>query len=42
MAMVYVNPFIDFGFKKIFWEEASKPILLYWIGVSVSNLLFAL
>jgi predicted transposase/invertase (TIGR01784 family) len=24
----YVNPFTDFGFKKIFGEEASKPMLI--------------
>jgi predicted transposase/invertase (TIGR01784 family) len=24
----YVNPFTDFGFKKLFGEEASKPVLL--------------
>jgi hypothetical protein len=24
----YINPFTDFGFKKIFGEEASKPILI--------------
>jgi predicted transposase/invertase (TIGR01784 family) len=25
MKAKYVNPFTDFGFKKIFGEEASKP-----------------
>ena len=24
----YINPFTDFGFKKIFAEEASKPLLI--------------
>jgi predicted transposase/invertase (TIGR01784 family) len=24
----YINPFTDFGFKKIFGEEASKPLLI--------------
>ncbi len=28
----YVNPFTDFGFKKIFGEEASKPILLDFLN----------
>ena len=27
MKAKYVNPFTDFGFKKIFGEEASKPLL---------------
>ena len=28
----YINPFTDFGFKKIFGEEASKPILLDFLN----------
>jgi predicted transposase/invertase (TIGR01784 family) len=28
MKAKYVNPFTDFGFKKIFGEEASKPMLI--------------
>jgi predicted transposase/invertase (TIGR01784 family) len=28
MKARYVNPFTDFGFKKIFGEEASKPLLI--------------
>jgi len=28
----YVNPFTDFGFKKIFGEEASKPMLLDFLN----------
>lgn len=28
MTPKYINPFTDFGFKKIFGEEASKPILI--------------
>jgi predicted transposase/invertase (TIGR01784 family) len=28
MKAKYVNPFTDFGFKKIFGEEASKPMLM--------------
>jgi predicted transposase/invertase (TIGR01784 family) len=27
MKAKYINPFTDFGFKKIFGEEASKPLL---------------
>ena len=25
---VFINPFTDYGFKKIFGEEASKPFLI--------------
>lgn len=32
MKAKYVNPFTDFGFKKIFGEEASKPILLDFLN----------
>ncbi len=28
----YVNPFTDFGFKKLFGEDASKPILLDFLN----------
>jgi predicted transposase/invertase (TIGR01784 family) len=28
----YINPFTDFGFKKIFGEEASKPLLLDFLN----------
>lgn len=28
MKSRYVNPFTDFGFKKLFGEEASKPLLI--------------
>jgi predicted transposase/invertase (TIGR01784 family) len=28
MKARYINPFTDFGFKKIFGEEASKPLLI--------------
>ncbi|TAF74699.1 MAG: Rpn family recombination-promoting nuclease/putative transposase [Bacteroidetes bacterium] len=31
----YINPFTDFGFKKLFGEEASKPLLIDFL----SNLL---
>jgi PD-(D/E)XK nuclease family transposase len=27
MKAKYIDPFTDFGFKKIFGEEASKPVL---------------
>ncbi len=27
MKAKYVNPFTDFGFKKLFDEEAAKPAL---------------
>ncbi|TAE42572.1 MAG: Rpn family recombination-promoting nuclease/putative transposase [Sphingobacteriales bacterium] len=32
MKTKYVNPFTDFGFKKIFGEEASKPMLLDFLN----------
>lgn len=32
MKAKYVNPFTDFGFKKIFGEEASKPFLLDFLN----------
>ena len=28
----YINPFTDFGFKKIFAEEASKPLLIDFLN----------
>ena len=32
MKAKYINPFTDFGFKKIFGEEASKPQLLDFLN----------
>ena len=32
MKAKYVNPFTDFGFKKLFGEEASKPLLLDFLN----------
>ena len=32
MKSKYINPFTDFGFKKIFVEEASKPLLLDFLN----------
>ncbi len=32
MRAKYVNPFTDFGFKKIFSEEASKPQLIDFLN----------
>ena len=32
MKAKYVNPFTDFGFKKLFGEEASKPLLIDFLG----------
>ena len=32
MKAKYVNPFTDFGFKKIFGEEASKPQLIDFLN----------
>lgn len=32
MKSKYINPFTDFGFKKIFGEEASKPLLVDFLN----------
>ena len=32
MKAKYVNPFTDFGFKKLFGEEASKPMLMDFLN----------
>jgi hypothetical protein len=32
MKAKYLNPFTDFGFKKIFGEEASKPQLIDFLN----------
>jgi len=32
MKAKYINPFTDFGFKKIFGEDASKPLLLDFLN----------
>ena len=32
MKPKYINPFTDFGFKKIFGEEASKPLLIDFLS----------
>jgi predicted transposase/invertase (TIGR01784 family) len=32
MKAKYIHPFTDFGFKKIFGEEASKPLLLDFLN----------
>ena len=32
MKAKYINPFTDFGFKKIFGEEASKPLLIDFLN----------
>ncbi len=32
MKAKYINPYTDFGFKKIFGEEASKPLLLDFLN----------
>lgn len=29
---VFINPFTDYGFKKIFGEEASKPFLIDFLN----------
>ena len=37
MKAKYVNPFTDFGFKKIFAEEASKPLLIDFLNALLNN-----
>ncbi len=37
MKAKYVNPFTDFGFKKIFGEEASKPSLIDFLNALLPN-----
>ena len=32
MKAKFINPFTDFGFKKIFGEEASKPLLMDFLN----------
>lgn len=32
MKAKYLNPFTDFGFKKIFGEEAGKPLLIDFLN----------
>jgi predicted transposase/invertase (TIGR01784 family) len=32
MSSTFINPFTDFGFKKIFGEEASKPHLIDFLN----------
>ncbi len=38
MKAKYLNPFTDFGFKKIFGEEASKPQLISFLNSILSHL----
>jgi len=33
----YINPFTDFGFKKIFAEEASKPLLIDFLNALLNQ-----
>ncbi len=37
MTAKYINPFTDFGFKKIFGEEASKSLLLDFLNAILPN-----
>ncbi|SFC95879.1 conserved hypothetical protein (putative transposase or invertase) [Flexibacter flexilis DSM 6793] len=32
MKAKYINPYTDFGFKKLFGEEASKPLLIDFLN----------
>jgi len=38
MKPKYINPFTDFGFKKIFGEEASKPLLLDFLNALLPHI----
>ena len=45
MKARYINPFTDFGFKKIFGEEASKPLLIDFLNsllpeITITDLTF--
>lgn len=33
----YVNPFTDFGFKKLFWEEPNKDLLLDFLNELIQD-----
>ncbi|MDI9356946.1 MAG: Rpn family recombination-promoting nuclease/putative transposase [Chitinophagaceae bacterium] len=37
MKAKYIDPFTDFGFKKIFGEEASKPLLMDFLNALLPN-----
>ena len=37
MRARYINPFTDFGFKKLFGEEASKPLLMDFLNALLPN-----
>ena len=37
MKAKYINPFTDFGFKKIFGEEASKSLLIDFLNALLSQ-----
>jgi predicted transposase/invertase (TIGR01784 family) len=37
MKAKYLNPFTDFGFKKIFGEEASKPLLIDFLNALLTQ-----
>jgi len=37
MKAKYANPFTDFGFKKIFREEASKPLLIDFLNALLTH-----
>ena len=36
-AALYINPFTDFGFKKLFGEEASKNSLIDFLNALLSE-----
>ena len=31
---VYINPYTDFGFKKMFGEEANKEVLIAFLNLT--------
>ena len=35
----YINPYTDFGFKKLFGEEANKELLIDFLIDTIDNLI---
>jgi hypothetical protein len=33
----YINPYTDFGFKKLFGEEANKEVLIDFLNALLSS-----
>ncbi|GIW22472.1 MAG: hypothetical protein KatS3mg068_1479 [Candidatus Sericytochromatia bacterium] len=37
MEEKYINPFTDFGFKKLFGEEANKDLMINFLNSLLEN-----